>query len=224
MNYFETEPSCCGTHGVLGESRGPRKKASDIFLRDWPHPEGGEPSRGFQNTARGVRRRPRTPQKNTFAAKISYTPAGFVFIPSPECALGARETRKKHVPGGAQKAGSPALGRQGSPPEATLPGWSTQGLSLPPSPATHSAELILQEAGAGYPARLAGSGIRFLAPRPAPTPKPPSARRVPVLLRISRVCGLDAGLRLARPLHASARPSASRLQCPCSQRRKGDKL
>lgn len=79
--------------------------------------------------------------------------------------------------------------------------------SLLPSLPSHAlAELILQEAGAGYPARLSGSGIRFLVPRPAPTPRPLSARRVPVVLWFSREwCGQDAGLRLA---HSSMLPRA----------------
>lgn len=220
MNHFETEPSCCGTHGVLGEFRGPRKKATRISTGTGSKPGpagGGEPSRESRRQLRGYPEfacRPRTPQKDTLAAKISYTPAGFLFIPSPQCALGTRETRKKHIPGGALRASSPALGRQGSqlPRSCSLPGWSPQGLSLPPSPATHSAELILlEEAGAGYPARL--SGIRFLALGPAPTTRPPPARRVSVVLWISReYCVLDAGLQLVHQLYALARPSASRLR------------
>lgn len=120
MNHFETEPSCCSTHGVLDEFRGPLKKVTRISTGTGSKPvlrvvespvgipeysSGGYPEFGY---------RPRTPQKDTFGAKISYTPAGFLFLPSPECALGARETRKKHVPGGALRAASPALRRQGS--------------------------------------------------------------------------------------------------------------
>lgn len=146
MNHYETEPSCCGTHGVLGEFPGPRKKATRISTGTGSKPRpagGGEPSRDSRTQRRGYPEfscRPRTPQKDTFAAKISYTPAGFLFIPSPECALGARETRKTHVPGGALRAASPAFGRQGNPSEATpYPAGSPMACPfLPPSLPGHA--------------------------------------------------------------------------------------
>lgn len=138
MNHFETEPSCCSTHGVLDEFRGPLKKVTRISTGTGSKPvlrvvespvgipeysSGGYPEFGY---------RPRTPQKDTFGAKISYTPAGFLFLPSPECALGARETRKKHVPGGALRAASPALRRQGSS-QKLLPIRLVDPRSVPPS-------------------------------------------------------------------------------------------
>lgn len=145
MNHFETEPSCCGTHGVLGEFRGPRKKATRISTGTGSKPGpagGGEPSRESRRQLRGYPEfacRPRTPQKDTLAAKISYTPAGFLFIPSPQCALGTRETRKKHIPGGALRASSPALGRQGSqlPRSCSLPRLVAPR-SVPPSLPGHT--------------------------------------------------------------------------------------
>ena len=138
MNHFETEPSCCSTHGVLDEFRGPLKKVTRISTGTGSKPvlrvvespvgipeysSGGYPEFGY---------RPRTPQKDTFGAKISYTPAGFLFLPSPECALGARETRKKHVPGGALRAASPALRRQGSS-QKLLPIRLVDPRPVPPS-------------------------------------------------------------------------------------------
>lgn len=133
---------------------------------------------------------PRIPQKDTFAAKGSYTPAGILFVPYRECALGARETRKTHVPGGAPRAASRAL-RWRRPPEAT-PHPAARPTASPSLPGDAPRRASSQEApGAGDPARLSGRCVRLRPPGPASSPRPRPARGTP------------------RRVLARARPSAS---------------
>lgn len=166
---------------------------------------GGEPGRDSRTPRRGYPAsgcRPRTPKKNTFAAKISYTPTGFLFFPTPECAQDARETRKSHIPGCALRVASRALRRRESSPEVNpRPGGRPK--ACPPSSLPGHAHRRANFPGGSSrtPAGPSGSRIHFLAPRPAPTPRPPSARGVPVGLGFRRErCGQDAGMRLTRRL------------------------
>lgn len=129
------------------------------------------PSRGSSEKTR-LLRKPRAHRLGFFQSSTS-----------PETALSGRAGNKDenartwHCSEGGL-AGLPLA--KGAPPRShSLPGWSPPGLSVPPSPATHTAELILQEAGAGHSAPLSGSSIHPPAPRPAPIPGPPSARRFP---------------------------------------------
>lgn len=214
-----------GTHGVCGE--GSRLERRDkLFLRGTrSEPRGavaagpaGSPRAGVQPACGG---RPRAPQKDTFAAKGSYTPAGFLFVPSPKCAQGARETRKMHVPGGAPRAASRARRcREG--PQKPLPARPVAPRPVPPSlPGSEPRESTAGSARSF----LSGRHVHLSAPRPAPptrarecrgSPRPADPegsseareRRVPAL-----GCGLAAGpgagasssARLP-PSHALAEP------------------
>lgn len=118
---------------------------------------------------------PRTPQKDTFAAKGSYTPTGILFVPYRECALGARETRKTHVPGGAPRAASRAL-RWRRPPEAT-PRPAARPTASPSLPGDAPRRVSSQEApGARDPARLSGSCVRLRPPGPESSSRPEGPR------------------------------------------------
>jgi hypothetical protein len=129
---------------------------------------------GLQNTSRGF---PRDrlpflhPQKDTLTAKGSFTAAGFLFVPSQECALGAREKQGKRTYLAALRGRprGPSAG-EGAPRSHSPPGWSPPR-SVPPSPATHPAEPTLQEArGAGDPACLSGLRIHFWRQGPCHLP------------------------------------------------------
>ena len=77
---------------------------------------------------------PRALQKDTCAAKGSYTPAGFLFVSYPECALGAREKGKRtYLAALRGRPRGPAAG-EGAPRSHSPPGpleVSSQVLTSP---------------------------------------------------------------------------------------------
>lgn len=84
---------------------------------------------------------PRALQKDTCAAKGSYTPAGFLFVSYPECALGAREKGKRtYLAALRGRPRGPAAG-EGAPRSHSPPGRSPHGPSLPPRRRTPPSQL-----------------------------------------------------------------------------------
>lgn len=179
------QPSCWGTHGVLGEFRGTRRKATRVSTGAASKSggaDGGEPGGVSGTPHRGYPKFPMPSQdplrKTRLLRKSSPHQLGFYSPLSREGSgrAGKKENARTWWRSGGDLAG-PSVGE--GAPQKPLPARMVAPRPVPPSRATHSAELILQEARAKHSASLSGSRIHFLAPRPAPTLGTPSARRVP---------------------------------------------